>query len=165
MTTLFVLDIDGTLADATRRFKEAGPEPLKDDREAYDSWVARVQNEQSLAEDKSIAGMQSLAWALSHYSFSRVVYLTSREEQWRLSTRTWLGEHGFPTVNLFMRGDGNYSETADFKEICIDAVAQAGQYSNVVVVDDDQDGSLEKTCKRRGWTFLKARSGGGDVHE
>lgn len=158
--TLFIIDIDGTLAHAGRRFAEAGPEPTRDSKAEYDTWVGRVQNESSLSEDRPVPGMLSLMKALDHYPFARTFYLTSREERWRRPTETWLYRNGFPSLPTMMRANGNYQEGAEFKETTIDALVQSNGATEVVVVDDDGRGDIEAMCKRRGWTFLKARSGG-----
>lgn len=161
MKTLFIIDIDGTIAHAGRRFAEAGTEPTRHYKDVYEAWVARVQNEHSLMQDEPVAGMRTLCRALEHYPYSDTVFLTSREERWRKITNEWIKENGFPfTIKLVMRGDGNYSEGADFKEGAIDILMQAYRSTEVVVVDDDGQGTIEEMCKRRGWTFLKARSGG-----
>lgn len=161
MKTLFIIDIDGTIAHAGRRFAEAGPEPTRDDQLKYDSWVDRVQSEHTLIQDEPVAGMRSFCRALEHYPYSDVVFLTSREERWRTITTQWIKINGFPiTIKLVMRGNGNYAEGADFKEGAIDILMQAYRSTEVVVVDDDGQNTIEPMCKRRGWCFLKARSGG-----
>lgn len=160
MSVLFVIDIDGTIADAGRRFAEAGPEPSRDNKLVYDAWVRAVQSPESLSSDKPVPGMLALCRALGYYPFDHVVYLTSREERWRLVTEEWLTTHKFPRLALIMRGNGNYLEGGEFKESTIDTLMQTKNASDIVVIDDDGRGDIEDMCKRRGWTFLKARSGG-----
>lgn len=152
--TLYVLDIDGTLADASRRFKEAGPEPRKDDKEAYTKWVQAVQNHHSLLADVPVPGMVKLANAVA----KSAVYVTSRVDEFRDTTRTWLMKHGFPALTLYMRHPQDWSSSGDYKMNVIDALA--GAYSAVVVIDDDPLGDIEAACKERGYTFLKCRTGG-----
>lgn len=164
MSTLFIIDIDGCIAHAGRRFEEAGPEPDRSNKEVYEAWVRRVQNEDSLLADKPVPGMISLCQALSEYCLSggnAMQYVTSREERWRDVTTRWLEKHHFPRrLALTMRGNGNYAEGVDFKETMIDMLVQVSGCEEVVVVDDDGRGDIEPMCARRGWTFLKARSGG-----
>lgn len=158
--TIFIVDIDGTVAHAGRRFLEAGPEPVRDNKDVYDSWVRRVQSKESLSSDTPVPGMCSLVRALHSYPFVRTYYLTSREEQWREITVKWLRTNGFPVIPLLMRANGNYVEGAEFKETTIDTLVQETGATEVVMIDDDGRGDLEAMCKRRGWTFLKCRSGG-----
>lgn len=160
MKTLFIIDIDGTLAHAGRRFREAGPEPDRNDGRLYEEWVRRVQSEESLSADEPVIGMKSLLHGLGCSNECIPVYLTSREEVWRKTTRSWLDRHRFPYFKLIMRSVGNYSEGGVFKENSIDILCQENHVSTVVVLDDDGKGDIEDMCKRRGWTFLKARSGG-----
>jgi uncharacterized HAD superfamily protein len=158
MSTLFAIDIDGTIADASRRFIEAGSEPSRDDKERYMAWVAAVQNERSLKEDKPIPGMSNLVAGLfaEVSGTTKVIYLTSREEKWREITDQWLFDHMPYTQALIMRPDGNWDNTGVFKEKMIKlAMAQHG-CTECVVIDDDPRGDVALACKRNGWTFLKA---------
>jgi hypothetical protein len=159
MSTLFIIDIDGTIAHAGRRFKEAGPEPSRDDKAVYDVWVRNVQNERSLMEDQHVAGMKELVNALT-YSRLNVVYLTSREEKWRDVTERWLQHKYFESCPLVMREDGDYKEGAEYKEDSIKFLSRLYKADNVVVFDDDEHGTIEDKCHKNGWTMLKARSGG-----
>lgn len=162
MNTLFIIDIDGTIADHGRRIAKAGPEPSRSDKEAYFKWVATIQSEDSLLEDKAISGMEDLVSSLDNKILqNEVVYLTGREEQWRGVTERWFYENNFPDYGLIMRPDDDYRDTAAFKEDAIDDILINFRPNAVVVIDDDQSGELEKVCKRRGWTFLKAMSGSG----
>lgn len=154
---LFVLDIDATLASAARRIEAAGPEPSRTDKEAYESWVAAIQNEKSLLEDEAVPGMEELAKAMA--AFGRIVYVTSREEKWRLVTERWLFSlHGFPKAQVIMRPNGNWADSAEFKDVVIGAHKRPNE--NVLMIDDDEHHTIEAMCKRQGYTFLKARSGG-----
>jgi hypothetical protein len=157
MSTLFVFDIDATIAHAGRRLKEAGPEPSRDDKAIYDHWVRNVQNEKSLLEDKPVPGMAQL---LNELSAANVMYLTSREEKWRSVTKEWLIINDMPDFNLVMRGNDDYRDSAEFKIEAIKFVQAMQGSTSVVVFDDDEHGELEKVCAKEGYTFLKARSGG-----
>lgn len=155
--TLFVLDLDNTIADASRRFAKAGKEPNRDDRDAYITWLENVQSAQSLRKDDQIPGMCDLAWAL--YKGGDMVYVTSRERKYRGVTQEWLRLEGFPTVPVYMRPDGSWEEAHDLKESIITNIIKDlgdGVIDNVVVLDDDPSGELAKVCKRKGWTMLKA---------
>lgn len=152
---LVVIDIDGTIADAGRRFKEAGPEPSRHNWKAYTAWVESVQNEQSLLEDAPVPCMLNMVSSLAKEH--HLIYLTSREEQWRSVTRKWLKAHKFPERPLLMRPNGSRIETAELKE---ERIQHCQGDEQVLVIDDDEHGTLEAVCKKHGWVFLKARSGG-----
>jgi hypothetical protein len=159
MSTLFILDIDGTIADFGRRLKEAGPEPSRQDKAAYEKWVNLINR--GMEDDTPVEGMQSLARGIIFLDTNEVVYLTGREEKHRKITEDWLERYKFHGKELVMRPDDNYQETHEFKEDAIDDMIVNFRPDAVVVIDDDQSGELEKVCKRRGWTFLKACSGSG----
>ena len=152
---LFIIDIDGTVANGERRFKEAGPEPTREDKDRYFDWC-RVINT-GIENDDPVPGMATLVRACAETA--RVVYLTSREERHREATVRWLRQHGFPISQLIMRPNGSYAHTPDFKEASINAV-KLDPEEMVVVIDDDEHGTIEAMCRRNGFTFLKARSGG-----
>lgn len=158
MSTLFVIDIDGTIADAGRRFAEAGPEPSRNDKAVYDVWVRNVQNKRSLAEDQAVPGMVDLVHSLGRGG--DIIYLTARGQEFEEVTRSWLVGKGFPLAPLLTRPQDNRQEGADFKEDSIKFLVRLYKSSSVVVLDDDEKGTLEKKCRDNKWTFLKARSGG-----
>lgn len=158
---LLVIDIDGTIADGTARFAAAGPEPSRDDVEKYKEWVRKVNT--GIEKDKPVPGMQSLLRAVSNgaaWADVTPVYLTGREEALRNPTEIWLNKHKFPSFKLFMRPQGSWASNAELKEFAIRLLASANKYQEVVVIDDDEKGAIEEMCKRHGWTFQKARSGG-----
>lgn len=153
---LVVLDIDGTIANGERRFKNAGPEPDRSNLEVYNKWVETVNT--GIGMDYPVQGMQDAAYAL--WSHRELIYLTSREEQHRLVTEEWLKRHGFPPAQLFMRPNGDSSPTPELKEREIRKAIQEYTPSAILVIDDDEHGTIEAMCHKNGWTFLKARSGG-----
>jgi phosphatidate phosphatase APP1 len=160
MSTLYVIDIDGTIANASRRFAKAGAEPSRHDRAVYDAWVRAVQDERSLLEDEPVPGMIGFVRALISEYYNKVVYVTSREEKWRDVTMTWLSNNEFPVLPLVMRDNDDYSEGADYKETSIKFLKNLYDCNTVVVVDDDEKGTIEEKCHSNSWTFLKAKSGG-----
>jgi len=156
--TYFFIDIDGTVANATRRFAAAGKEPHRHEKEKYAEWLSKVQNAVSLMQDVPVKGMQTLLWALQSYG-AEVAFLTAREERWRHVTESWLKAKEFGSVKVYMRPNDNWQDAGTLKENIIDALTQ--QYpGNVVIIDDDPLGELQIVCKRRGWTLLKAAVGG-----
>lgn len=156
MKTLYVLDIDGTLANSAARFENAGPEPSREDKPVYIQWVEKVMT--SLDKDIAVPGMADMAHALTHVG--EVVYVTSREDKWRELTRVWLVDNDFPYEDLYMRETNSWMETAEMKKLAIEIARHRLDCNNVVVIDDDEHGTIEAMCKEQGYTFLRARSGG-----
>lgn len=157
---IYFLDIDGTLADATERFKQAGPEPAREDRDKYLAWLAAVQDEERLYNDTPVVAMISLAEAMA--KTDKVVYLTSREEKYRDVTRRWLDDLGFPPGALVMRGADDWRSSGELKA---DAIRTLLQYESLepcdaVLIDDDPRGDVQQAAHKLGVCFLKATSGG-----
>jgi len=151
---LYVFDIDGTLANGEIRFKLAGPEPLRSDKEAYTKWVELVNT--GVHNDVPVPGMDVLCDALYQHD---CIYLTSREEKLRVVTQEWLINNGFPVgIDLKMRPNDCWDDAADLKERIIKETLGANQ--SAIVFDDDEHGTIEAMCKKNGYTFFKARSGG-----
>lgn len=154
-TTLFVLDLDNTIADASHRYGQAGPEPARHDQPAYEHWLQLVQSNQTLLKDAPIPGMIDMCWGL--FRAGHFVYITSRERKYRPVTQEWLRVQGLPTAPLYMRPDDNWEEAHELKFRTIDdLLTEYPDLESVVVVDDDPSGQLEKVCLKQGWTFLKA---------
>lgn len=152
--TLFVVDLDNTVADASRRLAHAGPEPDKADKASYSTWLSNVQNKYSLAADPKVAGMCDLVWGL--YKAGDMIYLTSREEKYRDVSKEWLYNNEFPPAPMYMRNNGSWDHAHDLKERVIKEFLQENPFiEEVVVLDDDPSGELTKVCKKNGWTMLK----------
>lgn len=160
MNVLLIIDIDGTISNGKDRFTAAGPEPSRSDREVYQAWVGRVQDKHSLLADEPVPGMSELIYGFIEGGFNDAVYLTSREYKWAGVTMEWLAKNNFPSLELVMRGETDYRESADFKEDKIKRLLKSYQCETAVVLDDDEKGTIEDMCKRNRYTFLKARSGG-----
>lgn len=152
MSCLYVVDIDNTLADGSRRLKKAGKEPSRKNRKKYENWVKAVQNAKSLMEDKVVPGMNELLLKLC-YTTTDVEYVTARELKWKNVTKAWMIANYFPLYDVTFRPNGDYTETHLLKEKQIQKLSKG--YDEVVVIDDDPSGKLAKVCKKRGWTLLK----------
>lgn len=165
MKTLFVCDIDGTIADSGPRFKSAGFEPDRDkSKEEHEAWLHKVQSESMVLKDVPVPGMLSLVNAIQHNNadFMQAIYLTGRTEDLRIATELWLYKNNFPmAIALHMRPLLCYDKAGIFKECVIRREVENKKYDAVVVMDDDYLGDVEEMCKRNKWTFLKARSGSG----
>lgn len=151
--SLFVVDIDGTIANGRRRFIFAGDEPNRETEPgAYEQWKLRVNS--GIEHDEPVPGMLDLVKAVQ----DRAVYMTARGSSLRAPTREWLRKHGFPDLLCIMRAEEDVRPSAKFKEWAIQKL-MTSDHESIVVVDDDERGELEEVCKRRGWTFLRAVSG------
>lgn len=156
--TIVFMDIDGTIADGSRRFLKAGEEPKTRGRK-WSKWLRTVQNKKTLSEDPPVAGMKELCEGLIHSS--AFFYLTGRSEIYREVTNKWLEDNKFPSAALLMRPKGNRQKNGELKEAIISSpLITVLPSTNVIVIDDDQNGDIEAACHRNGWTFLKAKSGG-----
>lgn len=156
---ILIMDIDGTIANSKARFKKAGPEP-RGRGPAYYQWLAKVQSEKSLMKDKPVPGMMELI-SILHKSGHGLFYLTGREELYRDLTREWLIRNGFPAAPLHMRPTNDSRSNGKFKEDTVNRIYTRWSVGDepIILVDDDFTGEIEKVCKKKGWTFLKARSG------
>lgn len=154
MKTLYVFDIDATLANAGWRNCIAGPEPDRNNRKKYLKWLKKVQSKKMLMKDKPVPGMRELTKAVK----KDAIYLTSRSENFRDVTEKWLRKHKFPNLTLYMRGKNDWKSSGKFKEAVILSLVK-NRKMNVIVFDDDPKGDIFQECQRNGWTFLKALSG------
>lgn len=157
---LLAVDIDGTIADARERFREAGMEPHRDNKQEYVEWLAKVQNHSSLLSDAPVTPMLALLPAL--YGNAFVIYLTSREESWRETTERWLRKHKFPNYPLYMRPSGNWQSSGEFKRDAIQMLLDRHKcLRQVALIDDDPLGDIEQEfLKKENWLLLKTRGAG-----
>ena len=158
MSLLVCVDIDGTIADASVRFKEAGPEPFRHNAQDYTEWCKKVMN--GIERDKPVKGMGALLATLGALGLVDVVYVTSREEKWRGVTEEWMRNNRFPIFPLYMRPEGSWEETDELKHRLVNKAKYTYKADEVILIDDDQKGDIEKMCHKNGYTFLKAMSGG-----
>lgn len=158
MKTVFAVDLDGTVLDNRDRLTKAGPEPDRNDLPALFKWLDVLMDRETMPHDKQVPGMRALAWALyvSLYNTfgEKVIYLTARNENLRDLTEQWLKNNGFPNFELHMRGKDDVQADFSLKRDLI----RSFNAQNVVVIDDDPSGNLERVCREEGWTMLKAVS-------
>lgn len=162
MSILIFVDIDGTLSKPGHRMQKPPPKNQKRGDLAYEAWLEEIQNPEEMLEDPIIDGMRQF---VNRFNEEEAFYLTSRHEKYRVITRQWLTKMGFPHRKLFMRPENDFRPSSEFKSDLVARVIQKTykdkeEYPSVIVIDDDQKGEIEKVCKEKGWTFLKARSGG-----
>ena len=155
---LYMIDLDGTIIDARRRYKKAGKEPAgKKTSKTYNKWVKTVMNTRMLKTDPEIKGM--LEFIDSLRETGDVIFVTSREENHRAVTTQWLQDHGFWELGsaLIMRPKGNLESDHVLKEQAIKEYIDTAwvTYDQVFVVDDDLKGNLASVCRDRSWIMLK----------
>lgn len=157
MKTLFVFDIDATILDVSKRYLKAGMEP---DRvvnpEEHQKWVKRVVGNSTI--ELPVKGMVDMVSALSSQD---LIFLTSRSESYRKVTTENLRfvlPIQFKPYQLIMREVTDNRPYSEYKEHTLTKYAQ--DYSAIVVFDDDPEGKLQEVCKKHGWTFFKACTGG-----
>lgn len=158
--SLFVIDIDGTLANWLEREREAGGFPGRDNMEAYAAYLERLMDPAKMIKDTPIPGMLQMLRALDSRAPESVdlVYLTGRSEKHRQVTERWLLLNRFPQATLIMRPDDDWGSAAAYKEReMLKLKTQWGP--NIVVIDDDGEGDCGEMYSKHGWTHLKVRAG------
>ncbi|MDQ0988412.1 hypothetical protein [Streptomyces sp. V2I9] len=120
---LAVFDLDGTLADTAHRqhFLE-GP------RRDWAGFFAAAPDDPPLPE--------GVRMVLASAEECAIVYLTGRPERCRRDTVRWLGRHGLPEGELFMRRNDDRRPARRTK---LDVLKRLGRSGRVrVLVDDDE---------------------------
>lgn len=124
---LAFFDIDGVLANDTHRVKFA----LKR------QWFSYFDTERMAADKVWQQGTQAVEDAIK--SGWTIAYLTGRREDRRTVTEDWLDEHGFPPGRLVMRRFSQTMPLANFKEEYLRKVVSTGNFSDVLLFDDDPE--------------------------
>lgn len=152
---IWIIDIDGTLADWSDRSKRAGAEPPRENKAAVQEWLDKLQSEEMLEADKPIEATKQIVCALSLNTSSKIYYLTGRSEQWRWVTRCWLQDNGFPLATLLMRENADWSSPAKYKSEEIKKLMSLHPGEQFATIDDDYSGDCENMYKNKGIMFLK----------
>jgi hypothetical protein len=82
----------------------------------------------------------------------RIVYLTGRNEDYRVLTHDWLERHGLPQGRLVMRRADDRRPARLFKPAALRRIATDGVV--VAVVDDDE--AVVAVLTRDGWPVVHA---------
>jgi hypothetical protein len=136
---VFIIDLDGTIADDRERKLRAGPEPDRENRPEYLSWLSYIQSEATLAVDSPVPGMPTLLRGIARES-TIIVYLTAREEKYREVTKEWLSRHNFPRSLLLMRPNDSWLSSSELKRAHILEIMDAYKGIPVIAIDDDGSG-------------------------
>lgn len=154
---LVLVDIDGTIADLGPRLAHAGPEPARDNLQAFQTWLDKVQNHETLSKDEPVTGMAQFLRGIDHSC--RLVYLTGRSEKYRFVTKGWLNRHEFPEAPLFMRNDTDWRTASDYKKAAIVQLIETYLPDSIISLDDDGGGDCSDMYKSMGIVHFKPIGG------
>lgn len=153
---LVTLDIDGTLADISRRLQIAGIKPQERDRTKMQEWLDRLQKPEDLISDARIEEVCRLVQLLTNSLDPNVklVYVTGRSDVHFDVTKRWLKENGLPNAPLYMRDKNDWSSASKYKErVMLQLKERYGE--PILVIDDDPDDSCTEMYQRIGARHLK----------
>jgi len=154
MTQLAIIDLDGVIADNTKRFEKAEeakqaflaecraePIVIDDDRfkrakEATNLYWQTVFTPDLVALDTLIEGAgEAIEMIEKQYD---VIYLTSRPETMRLATHEWLWHYSLSGPRLIMKPPAaQYVKTVTWKALTIQMLVSLFEASEVLIVDDE----------------------------
>jgi phosphoglycolate phosphatase-like HAD superfamily hydrolase len=126
MINCYAFDIDGTLADSSRRAHHLAKAP-KD----WDAFFSDMEN------DPPIAHMTALAKSVRHGPYGmKIVFITGRPDKYRKVTKAWLNEHVTTChAPLYMRKTGDHRDDTIVKlELLADL--RADGYEPIMVFED-----------------------------
>lgn len=152
MNTIIAFDLDGCLVNPKNYFiKNPPPEGKQRGDAEYNEWLERFEKWVNLN------GIPNYGVKLVHdtlYVVQDLIYLTSREEQWRSDTITWMKTWGFPyEQTLVMRPNGDLRSYAQYK---VDMLEQLSNGRDVILFDDDPKGELAALFQMHSnWTLFK----------
>jgi acid phosphatase class B len=147
MTTVFVVDIDGTVCDSIQRIRDTvavhGP---------VETWTDEVVEEflsdENILNDKVIPGSERL-FELSEKCHAHIVFLTGRNDSKRESTRKWLTEvfKAPKHTPLLMRPyDSRGGWTADCKEQLF-LTELYNKVANTFIFFEDEEDTIKRYKK------------------
>lgn len=147
-----IVDLDCTLCDTKALVQSGGPEPTPGTIEHAD-WVKLVTHPETLLKAPAVKTILNLVRQLEHSMLdTMVVFLTNRRTCLEEVTKLWLAKYNLPNP-LFMRPQDEHSRSGAFKGSVIKRLISAGD--SVLIIDDDDDRSIEAVCREMGWTHLK----------
>lgn len=157
MRLLLVIDIDGTLADLSRRSKRAGNMPPREKRHLFQMWLDRLQTTAHLLADRPIAQTVFLARVLAKTPGVTALYLTGRSEKYRAATALWLRRVNAPPLPLTMRKNDDWRSAKGYKREEMKRLMKKHRVKGdeVLVIDDDADGDCSLMYSRLGVLHLK----------
>lgn len=152
---IYIVDIDNTCADVTKRFAKFGAIPDRKDRKAFQQWLDKAHNPDVLHMDEPIDEIRHLLIGIEDVEPHVIYYLTGRSESQRKETEAWLEEYCFPKAPVIMREDNDWRGPHLYKSEKIKELMEAHPNEKFVAIDDDYAGDCEPMYRNRGILFLK----------
>lgn len=150
MTKLAIIDLDGVIVDASKRFEQA------EAARAFgnDAYWRMALDPNLIPLDTLIPGADVALADLEKDGYT-VVYLTSRPENMRQNTRAWMAAHDLVGPPLVMKPHAaQYIKTIVWKNVMVQHLVAWYEPSEVLYVDDEQQHcdainglAVELTCK------------------
>lgn len=138
---IFVVDIDGTIADTDARVAEITNKYQLDNEGRWtDEHIDEFTKTEVIKKDELLPGAEILP-ELARKCKAKIVFLTGRSERARVATRIWLKNklNIFDSVPLVMRPEGDMSGPSQCKEnIFINTVLKMHPESSFIFFDDDE---------------------------
>lgn len=140
MKSVYIFDIDGTIADCSHRLHHIQPpaglihfEPGETDwKPDWDTFYSLCVN------DKPIDNVCHLLRILQMKPYIEIIFITGRSEKWREHTVEWLKRQGcLHPVYLLMRADGDHRPDYEIKKEIYDEHIK--DKFNVLGVFEDRD--------------------------
>lgn len=155
---LIIVDIDGTIADWSRRAKKAGIAPERSDKKAFQNWLDSLQSEEELVKDTPIWEIVELVKRMQETA--QIVFLTGRSDRYRGVTMEWLHKLPFNfnmyrSLMLRMRTNKDYRSAAEYKKEALMHILTEYPHQNVLAIDDDYDGDCTAVYAELGIRHLK----------
>ena len=148
MKNYIIVDIDGTIADATHRLHYIHDQgPGKKDWNAFFNECVHDTPHQDVIDLVRLCSV-----AHNH----EVLYVSGRSDQVRLETRAWLVRHGLPFGRLHMRKQGDHRPDYQVKSEILDQIGLKPE--NVWFVLDDRDQVVDM-WRNRGFRVLQVADG------
>lgn len=149
--SVYIFDIDGTLADLSHRLHF-----IEGKNKDWDSFYANCSNDSIIPSN--VMTFLLLRKALSNDNF---LFVTGRPERTREATEIWLGRNCFlgeylPTDTLYMRKDGDNRPDTEIKKEIYENFIKPNY--NVVAVFEDRD-SVVKMWRDLGVTCYQVTEG------
>lgn len=123
MNKAVIVDIDGTLADVEHRVHHVRKE--KKDWKSFN---------ESMDQDRLNHWCAKLILAMKSQGFD-ILFVTGRDENYRLKTQAWMKQHQINYDKLFMRAAVDFRSDAEVKKEIYEQEIK-GQWEVVFVVDD-----------------------------
>lgn len=158
MKSLFVFDLDGTIADLSHRLpliRVCSPSQLLDASEKAEGfkpdWPAFFD---ACDQDKPIRWVINLAQMVR--PFGDILILSGRSDRTQVKTRAWLIQHGVPYDFLEMRPDGNHEPDEILKLRMLERFIGQCDFEVQFIVDDRQ--KVVDMWRRNGFNVLQCNA-------